>query len=79
MRTLSKCFVPAGVRFPCVLRIFKQADGSGNLGIDTGRWGDFYRLTWELSAKQNVLDSSFLKKVLHCLFMMRECSSKPGF
>lgn len=51
--------------------------GVGTLGIDTGRWGEFYRLTWDLSAKQNVLDSSVLKKVLHCVFMMRECSSKP--
>lgn len=53
--------------------------GVGTSGIDTGRWGEFYRLTWDLSAKQNVLDSSVLKKVLHRVFMMRECSSKPDF
>lgn len=53
--------------------------GVGASGTDTGRWAEFHCLTCYLSVKQNVLDSSVLKKVLHCVFMMLDCSSKPDF
>lgn len=52
-----------GVRFLCVLRIVKQANGIG------------YVLPSDLLP----LCSSICKKVPHCVFMQRKCSSNAVF